>query len=66
MKPTRSKEEVIKILEEKCHPCKYFEPTMHGLTGGCRKCGCMINDRGPGEGLNKLSMKTEHCEVGGF
>lgn len=56
--PTRSQDEVRRILQQHCNEaCESF------IEGRCKRCGCRVN----GSRLavaNKIKMATEHCPAG--
>jgi GR25 family glycosyltransferase involved in LPS biosynthesis len=54
--PTRTQEEVDRILYECCQPCDSY------VNGRCAICRCRVN-RGPAV-VNKIRMATEDCPKG--
>lgn len=57
-RPTRTDEEVDKILEDHCNEkkCDWYDPEKKR----CRGCGCKVTDSGFAV-VNKIRMATEHC-----
>lgn len=55
-RPERSDEEVQRIYQHFCKPCKWFD-ARHSI---CRGCGCRVADRGFAI-FNKIKMATQHC-----
>jgi hypothetical protein len=57
-RPTRSDEEVARIYEQICTPCRYFQVAR----SRCRICGCKLGGK-PGALRNKIAMATETCPL---
>jgi hypothetical protein len=55
--PVRSDEEVNRLHEQVCTPCKNYQSRGDGV-GRCGLCGCRLN---LSRGMNKLLWATESC-----
>jgi hypothetical protein len=66
-RPTRSDEEVERIIRECCKPCSFFRPVSGKDDGegicGHRLCGCRINHSQHAV-INKVRMASESCPIG--
>lgn len=60
-KPLRNSDEIEKILDLHCRPCKHFIPTDDD-TNGCSVCGCQ-KLLGIGGLRKKIGMATESCPL---
>jgi len=58
-KPTRSDEDVEKILTKYCHTCDWYDSEKRR----CKGCGCKVTN-GSVAVLNKARMATAHCPKG--
>ena len=58
-RPVRTAEEVEKIFNDICTPCKYFDNTKKRAR--CKICGCALQKKGI---VSKLKMATESCPKG--
>jgi len=58
-RPTRTDEEVGRILETICKPCSWYDPEKKR----CRGCGCTVSTSSIAV-ANKLKMATEKCPRG--
>jgi len=55
-KPERADDEVVRIFQQICKPCRWFDRRRTI----CRGCGCRVADSGFAI-TNKIKMATEHC-----
>jgi len=58
-RPERCKEEVERIFNDLCMPCKSFDEERQR----CRRCGCRVTGGGFAF-INKIKMATQNCPIG--